>query len=139
MPGRIAVGGNLHLPAARIPAQHVRFEEIGVAVGIDVADGHRHPRVARGPQSVPWDEAEAAVAVVQPELVGVFEIVRDVEIGSAVAVEIGEHGGEAEVLAFFGQGPALLVPEARVSGDRLAREVAPAVIPVEEIGIGALL
>ena len=139
MLGGRGVRGDLHLEAARILAQHIHLKEIGVAVAIDVADGNRHPRITRGPQSVPGNQPKPAVAVVQPQLVGVFEIVRHIQIRCAVARDIGEDGGEAEILALLGERLPLLVAKPRVPRDRLALEMPPPIVQVEEIWIRALL
>ena len=129
---------DLRLQPARVLAQHVDFEQVGIAVPIQVAYRDRHPGVAGRAQCVPGNQAKAPVAVVDPALIGILEVVGDVEIGPTVAVEIREHRRQAEILPLLAQRPPRLVGEAGIVRQRLAGEMPFAVIAIEEIGIGAL-
>src|SRR5712664_530179 len=87
---------------------------------------------------MPGNEAKPPVAVIDPELVRILEIVGDVEVGRAVAVEIREYGRESEILRLLLQRLPLCVREARIVRYGLADEVPRAVVQVEEVRIGAL-
>ena len=132
------VGRDLRLEATRIQAQHVDLEQVGIPVAVYVADGDRHAGVARRPQRIPGREAKPAVSVVQPQLIRILEVVRHVQVRRAVPIEVGEQRGESEILPFFAQRRPMFIQEARVPGHRLAGEVARAVVPIEEVGVGAL-
>ncbi len=85
----------------------------------------------------PVGEPEVAVAVVEPELVDVLEVVADVEVGRAVAVQVDELGVERERLRLLGERLALRVEKAAdVSGT--SREVTVAVVVIEVVGRAAL-
>ena len=79
------------------------------------------------------------MAVIDPALVRILEVVGDVEVGRAVAIEIGEHGGESKVLRLFGERQPLFVHEAGIVRHGLTDEVPGAVVQVEVVGIGTLL
>ena len=79
-----------------------------------------------------------AMAVVDPATVGSPVIVADVEVGSAVAVDVAEGCGEPPVGWGLGERGAILVEE-RASGPGDRVEVAGAVIEVELVWLAALL
>ena len=82
-------------------------------------------------------QPEAAGAVVDPELVGVLEIVGDVEVLVAVPVDVVEANRQAEALGIERERPAVLVAEA-VRGEGNPGPAAGALVEVEEVGVGAL-
>ena len=82
--------GNLRLEPVPVVREHVRAEQVGESVAVDVRDVRSHGGVAHLPLRGPVGEPEVAVAVVHPEFVGVLEIVRHVELRSAVAVQVRE-------------------------------------------------
>ena len=82
-------------------------------------------------------EAEAALAVIEPELVGVLEVVADVEVGGAVTVHVVEAGGEREEVGLGRQRHAARVAESCAT-DRHVLELPAADVQEEEVGIGAL-
>ena len=131
--GRTFNTKDLGLEAVGVVTQHVHLEDVRPAVPVHVRHVHRHPGVARRADGVPGGEAEAAVAVVEPVFVGVLEVVDDVEVGGAVAVQVGEHRREPEGFGRRRQHAPLLVHEARVGGDRFADEAAGALVAVEEV------
>ena len=65
----------------------------------------------------PVGALEVAVTVVEPELVDVLEVVADVEVGRAVAIQVDELGVERERLGSLGDRLALRVEEA-AAGER---------------------
>ena len=81
----------------RLPAR-VRDEEVGTAVAVEVGLGDAHAGVvvvdAVGLRHVDEVEAERAARLVDVEVVRVL-VVRDVEVGAAVAVHVGEDRAEA--------------------------------------------
>ena len=101
--GQRRVRRDLRLQAVRIVGQHVDVEQVGNAVAVDVGDVEAHRRIAHLTLRRPIGETEVAVAVVEPELVEVLEIVADVEIGHAVAVQVDELRVERERLGLLGQ------------------------------------
>ena len=135
--GQGRVRGHLGLAAGPAP-QHVRDEDVHVAVAVHVGKIDRHGGVAGGAERQAGRGAECPVAVVQPEQVRVLEVVAHVEVGRAVAVHVGELGGEREVLRCGGERPAGLV-EKPARRPRHEREVPRAVVQVEAVRVGALL
>ena len=135
--GERGVGGHLGL-AARPPAQHVHEHDVHVAVAVDVGEIDRHGRVAGVAERQAGRGAECPLAVVQPEHVRILEIIAYVEVRCAVAVHVGELGGEPEVLGRRGERlPVLVAEPARRPRDE--SEVPPAVVQVEPVGVRALL
>ena len=125
------------LPFGERRAQHVDGEEVDRSVAVHVTEVDRHAGVARGGQRPGRYETEVASAVVDPELVGVLEVVADVEIGGAVAIHIVEARRQREEVGLGGERHARLVAKARAT-DRRVGELAVAIVDEEEIGIGAL-
>ena len=90
--GQRRVRRHLGLQPMRVVAQHVDLEQVGPAIAVHVGDVDAHGRIRDLSLSRPVGEAEAAAAVVVPELVSVLEVVRQVEVWCAVAVEVDELG-----------------------------------------------
>ena len=78
----------LRAKAMGIVGQHVDAEQIGEAVAVHVADVETHRRVARLPLGGPIGKAKIPPPVVEPELVGILEVVRDIQIGRTIAIQI---------------------------------------------------
>ena len=135
--GERRVRGYLRLEAARIVGQHVRLEEIGTPVTVHVGHIDTHGRIARLSLRAPIGQTEVAPPVVDPQLIGILEVVGHVQVGGPIAVEIDELRREAERFEFFGQRHARSVekPPAR---HRHACEPAGPVVDVELVGFGAL-
>ena len=101
-------------------ADQMGDEEIEIAVVVDVAGDHAHPRLGQPVQVVGRTQHhrvvdERAVALVDPEVVGIG-VVGDVDVEPAVVVEVGGHDAETGVLDAGDAGTAAHVLEATVSG-----------------------
>ena len=132
-----SIGGDLALPIRERRTHHVGREQIHVTVAIDVAEVHRHACVARLAHRERRNETEIPLAVVEPELIGILEVVADVEIGRAVAVHVVEARGEREVVGILRERRPVRVDEAR-SGRRRASEVPLSIVEEKEIRLRAL-
>jgi hypothetical protein len=88
--GQRRVRGHLRLQAAGVVAEHVDLEEVGQAIAVHVGDVEPHRRVAHLALCRPAGEPEAPATVVEPELVRVLEVVRQIEVGRAVGVQVHE-------------------------------------------------
>ena len=136
---RRCVRRELRLEPVGILAQHVDLEQIRPAVAIHVGHVDRHPRIARRADRLRGREPEVAASVVEPKEIGILEIVDDVEVGRAVAIQIREHGREPKFFGLTLQRVSVLVQETPVAGYPLTDKVAGAVVAVKEIGVGTLL
>src|SRR5262249_25355103 len=83
---------HLRLEAMRVVTEHVDLEQVRHAVTVDVADVDAHCRIADLTLRGPVGETETALAVVIPELIGVLEVVREIEVWCAITVQIDELG-----------------------------------------------
>ncbi len=108
-----------------------------MSIPVHVREVHRHARVARFPNGERVDHPEAAAAVVHPDLVGILEVVADVQVGRAIAGEIVEPRGQREEVGRIGERAAQFVTKAR-PGHRRIGELARAIIQVEQVPLGAL-
>ena len=135
--GQRRVSGNLALAAGTEP-QHVADQNVYVAVAIHVGEIDRHRRVTGVADREARHGAEGPRAVVQPEHVGILEVVAHVQIRRAVPIDVGELGGQGEVLRSGSQRLSVLVQEA-ARGPRDEREVPRTVVQVETIRIRTLL
>src|SRR5256885_17262460 len=106
-----------------------------VAIHVREVDGHAG--VAGFTDGERGREPEISVSVVEPELIGVLEIVADIEVGRAVAVHVVESGGEREVIRLLGKRLSVFATKAW-TGDRRAREMAVPVIQEKQIRFRAL-
>ena len=116
---------------------HVGREEVDVAVSIHIAEIDGHARVARLAQRERGRESKGAFPVVQPELVGVLEVVAHIQVARSVAVHVVEPGRQREVIRLGSKGAALLIEKSRAR-HWLAREVAAPIVDEEEVGLGPL-
>ena len=131
------VRGDLGL-ATRSPTQHVRDEDVDLTVAIHIGKINRHRGVAGVAEGETGCRAKRPLPVIQPQEVGVLEIVADVQVRCAVTVHVGELGRQGEVFRRRGEGLARFVEEAP-RRPRRQREVSGAVVQVECVRIGALL
>ena len=117
--------------------EHVGGEDVDVPIAVDVGEVDGHAGIAGDAQRHLRRELKVALAVVEPELVRILEIVADIEIGRAIAVHIVEARRECEVIRIDSEWLATFVTKARTK-HRLAREMSFPVIQKEQIGLGAL-
>ena len=89
--GQRRVGGDLGL-AAWPATQHVDHQDIHVAVSIHVREIDRHRGIAGVADREARHGTKRPRAVVEPEHVRVLEVVAHVQIGRAIAVDVGELG-----------------------------------------------
>jgi hypothetical protein len=87
----------LHMTFAMVGAEHVGDEEVEVAVAIEVGTIDAHGRGGDGGHGVIGEGLETAVAETDPDSVWGGEIVADIEVRGAVAIEIAELDSEAPV------------------------------------------
>src|SRR2546430_8094399 len=76
--------------------QHVRHVDVRPAVVVDVRDIEAHGRQADVRHFLLEPLGERAVAVVEVEIVALGEVIRDVNVGPAVAVRSEEHTSELQ-------------------------------------------
>ena len=89
----------------------MRFENIEVAVGVEIADADTHAGLLlailiQRHAALQTALGERAVVVVAEQQAG-RRVARDVDIGPAVAIEIGGHGGQ-RVAGFTSENAGLL-------------------------------
>ena len=99
--GDDGMGGDFGLEVAAVVGQHVDLEEVDGAVAIDVGKVHRHVGIGGTAERRLGDEPEVSVAVVDPELVGILEVIGNVEVGRPIAVHIIEPRPIHEVKSGF--------------------------------------
>ncbi len=97
--------GLIHVPAlerrrrlepAVVLGQHVGGVDVGPAVVVHVGDVEAHREVADGGRLAVQHFGEGAVALVDVEVVAFEEVVRDVDVGPAVAIDVAHDHAEAE-------------------------------------------
>ena len=106
-----------------------------VAIHVREVDGHAG--VAGFTDGERGREPEISVSVVEPELIGVLEVVADIEVGGAVAIHVVEARGEREIVGLLDEWFSVHVEKSR-RRERHAREMPCAVVEKEEVGLGAL-
>src|SRR5204863_435234 len=79
------------------------------------------------------------MAIVDPKLIGILEVVGNVQFRRAIAVEIVEPGRKAELLWGRREHPATLVAKPRGVDHRCLDEMPVAVVQIEDAGFGGLL
>ena len=105
--------------------QHIRDEEIVVTVAIQVADIDGHREGWGGAQGHGVERSKVTRAVIDPDSIGALEIVADVKVRTAVAIEIAEQSGLAPVARGASEGDPEFIAEDPVGpGDRLKPGVA---------------
>ena len=135
--GQRGMGRDLALACLERRAEHVGREQVRVPIAVHVCEVDRHAGIARFAHRKGRNKPEVSLAVVEPELVGIFEVVADVEVGRAVAVHVVEARRQREEVGLGGEGGAILAQESR-AGNRHAGEATMAVIEKKQIDIGAL-
>ena len=128
---------NLRFFAPRIICHHIRLKQIRSTIAVHVGDVDAHRRTARGALRHPVREAEISEAIVEPDLIEIFEVVRDVQIWRPIAIQIDELGRQTERLELLRDGFACRITKAR-RRHRDAREMPGPVVDVELIRLGAL-
>ncbi len=93
---RPALEGRGRLEPIVAPGAHVGHEEVGPAVVGQVADVGAHGGEAGGRHLLRQDFAERPVLVVEVEVVPFEEVVGDVQVGPAVAVQVPHADAQAE-------------------------------------------
>ena len=101
--GQCCVRGHLRFQTARIVAQHVRFKNVGQTVTVHVSNVNTHGRVAHPAHGGPIGQAKVAAPVVVPQLIEIFEVVGDVQVGCTIAVEIDKFCRQPKRFKFFGE------------------------------------
>src|SRR5437667_11737641 len=89
--------------------QHVRREPIVKPIAVDVREVNRHGKGAGGANGWSWQRPEMGVTVIDPDSVGSLEIVADVKVRGAVAVQVAKRRAEAPISRRLDQRPAILV------------------------------
>ena len=135
--GQRRVRGNLALSGGERGAEHVRREKVDVPVAVHIRKVHRHARVARFPHRERGRQPEIAPAVVDPELVGVLEIVADVQVWCTITIHVVEPRRQREEVRIRRERTAVFVQEAW-AGDRHAGKVAMPVVEEEQVDFCAL-
>lgn len=126
------MAGHLAQSAGVVAAGHFDDQEIEMTIAVEVTEIHAHGRKGKFAKGVEGGFAKATAAIVDPEAIGHLEIVADVEIRGAVAVDVAHLGAEAVIK---GRGFGLAVgadEELGVPGD--GGESALAIIEVEDAG-----
>ena len=106
--------------AAQVARHHVHLKDVGPAVIIEIRDVHAHASEARVLEPLGSLVGERSVSIVDIHDIVGHDIVGDVDVGSAVSVQIGN--GNAEPIAGLPQ-------DARLSADIGERTIA--VVAVE--------
>src|SRR5437879_3859390 len=81
-----------HVPV--LAAEHVQDDKIVMAVTIDVGKIQAHGKIAGRAQHQVVQSAEMAPAVVNPATIRSECVVTNVDIGSAITVEVAKHHGQ---------------------------------------------
>src|SRR5439155_15670209 len=127
---------NLHLPAYVRAAQHVCDKNLVVSIAIQISTVHPHGEQTRVAKRQRGSRVEMAPPIVKPNAVRRMKIVANVNIWSAVFVEITKHDREAPVI---GDGDGLAVRVSKSPIRPTERDKLPmAVIVVEHIGFAVL-
>ena len=94
-------GRDLRFPEPAREREHVRHEDIGGTVGVDVGEGDGHRSMTRFSQRPRTGQPEGSCPVVDPQLGRTLEVVGDVEVRRAVAVEVAEARGQSPLLRLY--------------------------------------
>ena len=89
-----------------IPAEHINHEDIVEAITVDVGKVHAHGGKAELTKAQGRGGAEMAMAVIEPDTIGSLEIIADVNIRGAIAIQIAKGDGESPIERRPGQGDA---------------------------------
>ena len=91
--GQIKAGqiADLVVALLMVGTQHVQDEEVVKTVAIDVGKIDAHGKNTRVAQGQAGNGPKSALAGVDPDAVGRLEIVADINIGSAIAIQVSEH------------------------------------------------
>ena len=121
------------LPGGMVAIEHLRNEEIVVAIAVEVGKINRHRGEAHVAQGQAGKGAEPARAFVDPNAVGpVIIIVAHVDVRQPVAVDVAKHRRQPPIARRLGQRLAVLV-EKRTGRPGHGRKPAFAVIEVQKI------
>ena len=129
--------GQLDPAPVRFPARHFGHEQVLVAVGVHVGGVHRHGRQSDRAHRERRHRSEGPVAPVEPDAVGAREVVRDVQVGIPILVEVAEPRREPPVPGLRAERGARFVEEA-ARRRRHAPESAAALVHVVVVGLREL-
>ena len=101
---RTGGAGGAQVPP-EIPAQHFHGDEFQSAIPVDIRKIHAHRGVTQGRQNQGRSLAEMAAAIPQPQPVRRLKIVADIDIRSAVAIDVADLHRQPEVTGHFGRLP----------------------------------
>ena len=90
------VKGACCLQPVIVSGQHVGSEKIGIPVVIDIGHIDTHGRHTDMPHAVFQLVLKGPVALVDVEIVSFIRVVGDIDIGPAVAVDVGDHCAQPE-------------------------------------------
>src|SRR5690348_1477838 len=110
-------------------AHHVSDDEVIQAVAIEVGEIDRHREMRRAPQRLPRNRAEFTVTVAEPPAIRILEVVADINVRLAVAIDVANNRGETQLPRRLGQWRPGFIEESTV-GPGLLSEPAMAVIQI---------
>src|SRR5262249_55791042 len=127
-------GIDLPFAELRIAALHVGHEEIQKTVPVDISKIHSHGAKADMTHCQRSERLEIAPAVIDPDPVCGPEVVADIKVRAAVAVQITKTGCLSPVQGRGAELAAGLVPESALCpGER--GEMATAVVQVKDVRV----
>ena len=135
--GRHFSFGQLHLPMDVFPAQHVSNKKLIVPVAVEIGEVHPHGEQAGLAQRQSRHAPEMAATVVEPDAIFGLKIVADVNIRSAVFVQVTEYDRKAPIIGWCFDRPAFLIQ--KVSVRPAHRDKLPmTVVVIEHVGFTVL-
>jgi hypothetical protein len=84
------------LEAVVVFGEHVARVDIGPAIVVDVGDVDAHREITGDRQRVLEDLPKRPAPVVQIEVVALEEVVRDVDVGAAVAIHVSDRDSQSK-------------------------------------------
>ena len=95
--GVLTAHGGLAHAARVIAAEHVEHKKVIETVAVDVCEIHSHGKRAGVAHGYSRQRSKMALTVVKPNAIRTPEIVAHVKIGTAIAIHVVEHCGEAPI------------------------------------------
>ena len=98
-----------------VQIQHVCDVDFIKSITVDIGKIHGHRKSTGIAQGNARRSTKAAMAIIEPNSIRRHEVVTDVEVRRAIAIEIAKGRGQAPILRRLGQGVSVLIQEHAIS------------------------
>src|SRR5207249_6903037 len=117
--------------------EHVEHKEIIQAIPIEIREINSHGKQARVSQRRFRNRSKPPLPVIDPDAIFGGEIIADIYIRRAVAIDIVKHHGQAPVVRRLPEWSSLFILKGSI-GEGERRESRTAVIAIQHIGFAVL-